>query len=334
VLTVSDFIHLPYTRDLTEGGVAYALHCLPYLYHRMGSSPYEHLRRVVAGAMVELAFRRYLSEEGIPFEVRSAAPFTDPDRYDVTLAGHRCDLKSFLISHPDQIAQIQYEPQVLLKAPALVPSDQHAGIGHSGLDLYLFAFLPALLTTSQSDLQKTFRVKQPHYLIHVMPEKWKRPSRWSPLGMLVLKSEAEENVTIEIGGQAKGRERRSYVVEVPSLRRVRIETDLFSLAYIHVKSKPSARLGIYSPILRETHLVGGSDWGNIWVYGIEVLLAGYMAREEFSRRASAIQAGTRVFQYDQTHVKNLAVPVSELRPLSELFKHVREWSAQQQSETS
>src|SRR5512139_1541630 len=101
MLTASDLLHLPYTRDLTEGGIAYALHALPHMYIRMGSSPYEHLRRVVAGAMVELAFRRYLSEQKIPFEVKGAAPFTDPDRYDVVLAGHRCDIKSFLISHRD-----------------------------------------------------------------------------------------------------------------------------------------------------------------------------------------------------------------------------------------
>jgi hypothetical protein len=60
---------------------------------------------------------------------------------------------------------------------------------------------------------------------------------------------------------------------------------------------------------------------------MDILLVGYMTREEFSHRASFVQAGARVFQYDQTHVKNLAVPVSDLKPLSELFEQVREWSS-------
>ncbi|HEX9331327.1 MAG TPA: hypothetical protein VF896_05530, partial [Anaerolineales bacterium] len=63
-------------------------------------------------------------------------------------------------------------------------------------------------------------------------------------------------------------------------------------------------------------------------YGMDILLAGYMTREEFSRRASFIQAGSRVFQYPQTYVKNLAVPVSDLKPLSDLFERVKVWSAQ------
>jgi hypothetical protein len=74
-------------------------------------------------------------------------------------------------------------------------------------------------------------------------------------------------------------------------------------------------------------VVEALDWGNIWVYGMEILLTGYLTREEFNRRASFVQAGTRVFQYDRTRTKNLAVPVSELKPLPELFGRVREWSA-------
>ncbi len=327
MITVSDLLHLPCTRDLTEGGIAYALHSLPHIYHRVGSSPYEHLRRVVAGAMVELAFRRYLSEQGIPFEVKGPAPFTDPDHYDVTLAGHRCGIKSFLISHRDQIAELQRDPGVLLRAPALVASDLHAGEGHSTHDLYLFAFLPGLVTASHSDLGKAIETKQPHYLMHVMPAAWKRPSQWSPLGKLVLKSESEEKATIEIGGQATGREMRSCTLELPPQTRLEVEPGFFSLSYIHIKSRPTARIGLHCPALRETHLIGPLDWGTIWVYGMDVLLAGYMAREEFSRRASFIQAGSRVFQYDQTHVKNLAVPVSDLKPLSELFERVKVWSS-------
>jgi hypothetical protein len=39
MITVGDLIHLPFTSDLTEGGIAYALRSLPYTYDRMGGSP-------------------------------------------------------------------------------------------------------------------------------------------------------------------------------------------------------------------------------------------------------------------------------------------------------
>ncbi len=94
------------------------------------------------------------------------------------------------------------------------------------------------------------------------------------------------------------------------------------MAYVHSKSLPDARIGIHSSNHSETYLIGALDWSNIWVYGMDILLAGWLTCEEFNRRASAIPPGTRVFQYDRTRAKNLAVPVSDLRPLPELFERV------------
>jgi len=275
---------------------------------------------------VELAFRRHLSEQNIPFDVMGATPFTEPDRYDVSLGGRRCDIKSFLITYREQIAEMKRNPQVVLNAPALVPSDQNAAEGHSDNDIYLFAFLSGLVAASQEDLKKVMTTNQPHYLIHAMPDAWTRPVEWNPLGTLVLKSESEETQIVEIGGQDEGREMRTRLVEIPPRTRVEVEEGFFSVSYIHIKSLPNARIGIRSAVRKETHLVGALDWGNIWVYGMDILLAGYLTRGEFNRSADPIQAGARVFQYEHTRTKNLAVPVFDLKSLSDLFERVRLWA--------
>lgn len=324
MISPSDLIRLPYTRDLTEAGIAYALRSLPHTYNRMGGSPYNRLRRIVAGVAVELAFRRYLSAQDIPFDVKGAAPFTEPDRYDVSLSGRRCDIKSFLISYRDQISEMRKNPQVVLNAPALVPSDQHAAEGHAHNDIYLFAFLCGLVAASQEDLKKAIDAGQPHYLVHVMPEAWVRPVAWNPLGRLVLKSEAEEAITLELGGQDEGREMRLLRVEVPPRRRVEIQNEFFALAYIRTQTPLAERIGIRCANRNELHLAGALEWGNIWVYGMGVLLAGFLTREEFNRKAKPVPEGTRVFQYEKTRTKNLAVPVCELKPLSELFERIKE----------
>ena len=323
MISVSDLLHLPCTHNLVEGGIAYALRSIPYSYNRIGGSPYERLRRGVAGAAVELAFRHHLTDQGIAFNVKSALPFTEHDRYDVTLGGRRCEVKSFLISQCEQVSQMERNPELVLKAPALVASDQHAAEGHSRRDLYLFGFITGQITTSQDDLQKVIKANQPYFLVHGMPEAWNRPPKWSPLGKLVLKSASEEIQTIEIGGQDEERGVQCVTVELPPRTRVEIPNGFFALSYLHTKSGCPARIGIYSPIRRETYLVGVRDWGNLWVYGMDILLAGYITREEFSRRASFVPAGSRVFPYNQTQVKNLAVPLSELRPLSELLERVK-----------
>ena len=115
------------------------------------------------------------------------------------------------------------------------------------------------------------------------------------------------------------------LVELPPRTRVQLEEAFHSVAYIHSQKQPEARLGIHSPALKETHLIGALDWGNIWVYGLDILLAGWLTRAEFNHNASSILPGARVFQYEQTRTKNLAVSVSDLRPLTELFARVKSW---------
>ncbi|HVN15955.1 MAG TPA: hypothetical protein VMT73_09470 [Anaerolineales bacterium] len=324
MITANDFIHLPFTPDLTEGGIAYAIRSLPYTYDRMGGSSFDRLRRIVAGVAVELAFRRYLSEQGIPFDVKGATPFTDPDRYDVSLGGHRCGIKSFLITHREQISEMRRDPNVVLKAPALVPSDQHSADGHSYHDLYLFAFLSGLIAASLEDLKKALDANRPVYLIHTLPDAWTKPITWCPIGPLALKSESDGTLTVELSGQDEGRDFLTRTIELPPHIRVVVDDPFFALSCIHTHKLPNARVGIYSTARKETHLIGWHEWGNLWVYGMDILLTGYLSREEFRRRASFIQPGSRVFQYNQTRTKNLAVPVKDLQPLSELFERVRE----------
>jgi hypothetical protein len=59
MLSPSDLLRLPYTPDLTEGGIAYALLSLPYK-----NPSYDGLLRTVSQGIVELAFRRHLSQQG------------------------------------------------------------------------------------------------------------------------------------------------------------------------------------------------------------------------------------------------------------------------------
>ncbi len=171
--------------------------------------------------------------------------------------------------------------------------------------------------------KKPLTANQPMYLIHTMPKSWTRPQSWISLGPLALKSESDETLRLEIGGQDSGRDFMTRKLELPPRTRIEAKGDFYSLAYIHIESKPKARLGIHSPTRKETYLIEPIAWSNIWVYGMDIYLTGWITREEFRRRASLIHEGSRVFQYDQTRTKNLAVPVSDLKPMSELFELVR-----------
>ncbi len=326
MITESDLICLPYTPDLTEAGISYACRSLPHTYDRMGGSAFDRLRRIVVGIAVELAFRRYLAQQNVPFGVEGATPFTDPDRYDVSLGGHRCDIKSFLISYRDQIRSLHTEPAQLLEAPGLVPLDQYAGDGHSPNDLYVFAFLTGLVAADSGDVQKAIEAGERIYPIHAMPASWVRPQVWTPLGSLVLKSESDSPLTVELGGQDASREFVTRTIQLPPRTRVQTDSHFYSLACVHADTMPGARLGIHSTGRHETYIIQPADWGNIWVYGMRIYLTGWITRDQFHQRAGLLPVGSRVFQYHRTRTRNLALAVSQLHPLGELLSQTRAWA--------
>jgi len=322
MLSSSDFLHLPYTPDLTEAGIAYALRSLAYSYERDGRSPYGRLRRLVANVAVELAFRRYLTQEHVSYEVKASTPFTDRERFDVVLNGHRCDLKPFLISHREQILQIRKNPAVLLDAQALVPSDSHAGDGHSYNDIYLFAFMNGLVAASQADLQKAIEKNQPHYLAYVPSMLLRKPMHWKPLGTLTLRSESAEELIAEVNGQDEAREMKREVISLSPGVNVKLHEVFYSITSLHVRRVPEARIRIHCESLNETLVIAPHDWSNIWVYGMDIFMVGYATYEEMSQRATLLLPNSRTFQYERTHVKNLSLLVSKLKPIQKLWTAV------------
>jgi len=320
MITKSDILRLPYTPDLTEGGITYALRSLAHSYDRGGSVSYSRLRHIIASITVELAFRRHLSQHNIPFDVKASAPFTEPDRYDVLLNGQRCDLKTYLISHREQAMKLRRDPSILLKAPAIVPSDSHAADGHRRDDIYIFGFLPGLVTGSQADLQKVIGNKKPHYLVHVMPEAWRKPKNWNPLGAVTLKSDSDEELIVEVSGQVEGREMSRCTVSLPPKTKVTLDESFYSITHLHVRRMPDARIGIHCDAVKEPYIISPLQWNNLWVYGLDIFLTGYISYDEFSNTAKNLLPNSKVYQYEKTRVKNLALPISKLKPMTKLLK--------------
>ncbi len=329
MLSLSDLIHLPFTPDLTEGGIAYACRSLVFAGGHMEDAPLEQLRHIVADIAIELAFRRYLNEKAVPFEILSNTPFNHPEHYDISLGRHRSIMKSCLISRRHQISQLRRDPANLLQTAALIPVDQFAAEGHKPDDLYLFAFLLGVVACGQADVGKAVAAHQPLFLIHLLPPDWAMPANWNPIENLSMKSECGTPVTVVIGGQDAGRDFITVELELPPRQRVLVEKGFCSLAYIHARRKPEARIGIHSLLHGEPYLIPAHAWSNLWVYGMDIILTGWLTHEEYRRKARISNPRAQIPQMDQTGLKNLFVPLSELNPLGGLLDKVRQWEAEQ-----
>ncbi|MEP7358440.1 MAG: hypothetical protein ABI847_14430 [Anaerolineales bacterium] len=275
-------LRLPYDATLTRAGIEYAKKSLHYTYNRMHLGAAARLREIVAGVAVELAFRRWLDSRDVPYDLLGATHFTERDRYDLRLGGRRCDVKSFLISGREEISGLRRDPSWLYEAQALVPEDQFQSAQMGEDDIYLFGFLAGLETRSRADLERALAAEQPVYLLYTLGQPdWRGTTKWRSLSRLLFKADTRAAVELEAGGQDAFRGAQAETLRLAPRARMATRAEYYSLLYLHAARLPEGTVGVRSPTLKETVLVAPSDWVNIWIYGIEIFLAGWLPKAEF-----------------------------------------------------
>jgi hypothetical protein len=217
-----------------------------------------------------------------------------------------------------------------LQASAITPLDQFVREAETSQDIHLFAFLLALAARSQLDQKKLEATKKPHYYLVALPKNWSQPAIWAPMNPIALKSEADHPLTVELGGLNADRNFFHSKVQLQPRTRTIVKDEFHSLAFIHIQDHPDARLGVHSPRFQQhsqMHIINPADWGNIWIYGMEIWLTGWLSLDEYQQRSVVLPAGQSSFQYSRTRHKNLCVPMDELLPLEKLFEQTRTWQA-------
>jgi hypothetical protein len=317
-------LRLPYDASLTVAGIEYAKKSLHHTYNRMRLGTGSRLRKIVSGVAVELSFRRWLAAQGVRYDLLGATPFTEPDRYDLRLGGRRCDVKSFLVSDRPKISALRRDPAELYAAVALVPEDQFHSDSMGESDIYLFGFLAGLETRGAGALQRALAAEQPVCLLHTFEHAgWRGVEKWQSLGRLLLKADGRAPVELEVGGQDRDRAILSERLHLSPRTRTATAAEYYALHYLHAPRLPADTIGVRSPARRETRLVRPGDWDNIWVYGLEVFLAGWLTKGELRQKSRRLPAGAPVWQYPRTQTNNRAVSVAALRPVTELADRVR-----------
>ena len=328
MLSPADIVLIPYDPQFSRAGVQYARDSLHFTYNRMRLSTADRLRKIVTGIAFEMATRRWLESQHIRYSRLGATAFTDADRFDLAIGGRRCDLKCSLIYDKNKITALHADPIWALEAEALVPEDQFESERMGENDLYVFGFVTGLEARHSTDSEKAIAKRLPACLVHTPPrESWADGVPWKSLGEIVIKSDLNEPITVEMGGQdEKRRAGRERVRLFPHTRTV-LKHEYFSMLYLALPRLPGNVIGLHSAALGLTHVIEPVDWGNIWIYGQRVYLCGWLNKHDFRETSRHLPARSVVKQYNRTATNNRALPIRELRPMAELAEIARRHNA-------
>jgi hypothetical protein len=316
MLTPADIVVLPYDEQYSRAGVQYARDSL----HVMARGPWAGgLRQIVTGISFEMATRRWLEAAAIRYDRLGATTLTAPGRFELAIGGRRCDLKCCLIADKGRIGGLHADPAWALEAEALVSDQDLASERLNENDIYLFGFVTGLEARQSADTLKALGRGLPVYMLYSPPpEVWARIDPWQSLGGLALKSNADEPLRIEIGGQDLQHKAIRERVKLPPHTRMTALRDYYAVQYLGTPSLPPAAVGLHSAGRQQTDIVEPVDWVNIWLYGQRVYLCGWLNKHDFRAHSRRLPAQSGVKQLNQTQADCRALGMTELRSMTEL----------------
>lgn len=322
MLNSSDFIKLKYSPDLTQAGIAYTCRSFSQSSNRRSDTRFVRIRQNIANLAVEIAFRRYLADREIPHALIKKKPISDPDFYKVTLGGRICHIECDVITSKKRIREIRQDPETLLSLQVHEPNNNL----QKEFDIYIFSVLTALLTPDAQSLNRAIEAKQPIYLIRPFPKIWSRPKLWTPFKSLTLISKATEVVTVMIGGQNEKRVFQMEELHLNPGQLTEVENEFFSISYMVVDRLPDGPISISCPNIKNPLSLHPSHWGNIWVYGMDIIFVGYIPCQHFSTRAMRLSSEPNNISCSKLLGTNLRLPISALDPLPKLFSRAKLWN--------
>ncbi|MCH7663712.1 MAG: hypothetical protein IH859_07575 [Chloroflexi bacterium] len=295
-----------------------------------GKTEFDALREMVAQKALELAFRRHLVQMEVPHQLVESKKFTEQDYHDIALGGRRCEVIGGLVSRREDINRIRETPDTVLNELALAPRVEIISSRINRGDVVVFALAAGLVTRNWDDIRAAQAAGQPNYFMYLLPKKWAQPSEWRGLSGLSMKSDANETLEVEIGGQDKGRHFLTEQIKLLPRARLEAREKFYSVHYMHVGDDVDGRVGIHHPRLNETILVQPRQWVNLWVYGMEIILLGYIQGAELLSSGERVPVGSHTLQAPHgTRNEYVGIPIRELHSMEDLFTRARKWAAQQ-----
>lgn len=320
MISKDDIFLVEGTDQMVLDAVHYAEKSLHYTFNRMGkSNPYDRVRNIVKGLIMEAALKRLLDFHNVQYDLLGNTHWTKKDRYDVGLDGHRYDIKGYFVGDPSKVNAIKHDKSWLLDCCALVPSDQLNAKSLKEDDYYVFPFLVGDIDRNQGpDLFDSVKFK---YRIHAFWDyAWFKNERWESMGKMTIHSRMEEILRIRIGGQDENKEsiEEEFVLHPGEI--VQTKNQFFTVLFLQTTDTPSGELVVRCEEKNITENVGGSDWGNIWVYESLIYITGYMSKGEFKRRSRKIPRFYKdCKQYSETRIDNCMLIIAELDPITSIL---------------
>jgi hypothetical protein len=189
-------------------------------------------------------------------------------------------------------------------------------LGHN--DLLVFSFTGSLPDVSWQERRHGDPVEYPQVLIYLLPKSWQTFMREQERRSERFTLTSQEALELDVGGTSNERGFLSETVHLLPGQPFDVGPGFAQIAYLSTRQAPTKGISIQKDLGR-SHQITPERWGNLWIEGSAILLAGYIPVGEFRRHARRLHHPGSPWNNLSWPSSGMALPVRELLPLSRFF---------------
>ena len=291
------------------------LDALPWLAGRQAKLSVPRLRQLVKDQAAVLALSQWLAEGHLDYRLEATLQ-ARLGREPIQVQRRRLYPFSTLVSRREIIRRLRRHPQKELNPSwwATMPEARWQDAEGQPGDILIFGYVLALVTTSPEEHVRAQAKGLPLRLLFPLPSEWQRAHRPQPLS---LKYEGPGPLSLTLHGQT-GQGLGTYELTLPEKQRLTPPPRWAELYAVSTAEVPQGRLGMSQQGVKEPLIVHPTQWGNLWLYGLEVWWLGYLTRRAFDQQARRLPAGHPKGAGVRLAQTAYGVPLSVLRPMEDL----------------
>jgi len=316
MVTADDIAAVDVQPGMLTAGVQYAERSLHFTFNRMGlADPYKRVGNIIAGIVMEEAFRHLLDTHGVKYDLLGRTHFTQKDRYDAGIAGNRYDVKGFVVKDRERLEAIRASgPAWFLDCSALVPADQVEARSLRPEDLYVFPFA----TSPPENIGAIGRIE--HWLHCFWDYDWFKNKEWKSLGRMRVQSRMPIPVHVRVGGQNEEENFISEDLELLPNRRGSTSAEFHTALFLHCAEVPVGDLVVSCENRAFQATIPQTSWSNVWPNLDRVYFTGLIPKGEFKEKSTEIpRFYKKCKQYGETKTTNRMLLVKHLHPVERVL---------------
>jgi hypothetical protein len=141
----------------------------------------------------------------------------------------------------------------------------------------------------------------------------------------MIESNQENSLALELGGININRQFQMERISLKPHTQLDLKQNFYTLSYIHTHNLPDDTISVHSSFLKENYLVEPYSWKNLWIYGMDMIIAGYVTRVEYQKNALRLSKHSRNISSISSE-DIFTLPIQSLHSIKDLFERAKSWS--------